>query len=73
MLGISIEFRLASSKQPKSTIVAEQRGKDYPCTITFNVVFDSVVGKVKLRNLVGQAIGKGSMQIPLTGQIFFQK
>lgn len=67
MLGSSIEFKLAKSKQPKSTIVAEQRGKDYPCTITFNVIFDSTVGKVKLRNLAGQATGKGMMRIPPDG------
>lgn len=58
----------ADAKQPVSTIVAEQRERDFPATFTFNVIFDAIAGdRVVFREHHGRPEGGGFHRVPPGG------
>lgn len=53
---------------PRSTITSEQKGKDFPATFAFNVIFDARLGnKTVFRRHNGRPEGHGFMVVPPDG------
>lgn len=68
-LGQELTYLLSESpKQPRSAIVAEQSGGDFPATFDFQVIFDARVGaRTVFRRHHGRPKGRHFRQVPPTG------
>lgn len=68
-LMVALTYTLSRDiDQPTSTIVAQQKGHDYPATFNFRVVFDALVNNATVfRALEGRPEGHGFYQVPPSG------
>ena len=56
------------TEQPESAITAEQKGRDFPASLTFNVVFDAYAnGRLVRRQHHGRPAGHNFLVIPPNG------
>lgn len=73
-IGGHISFTLSDCAQPRSVVVAMQKGSDFPATIVYNAVFDVFLDKKRvLTSQIGLGVATGITQIPPRADVAFQK
>lgn len=67
-LDTVITYRLSEGQQEPSTIVAQQKDRDFPATFTFNVIFDAFAyGSIFLPRHHGRPWERDFFEVPPSG------